>query len=86
MIDLYTAVGYLSGLYFINPDIDASTLIRTAFLVHILDAILCRLIASHSGRNRNLWMIAGLVLGIWALGSLFLFAGRRVDKGRQLNT
>ena len=76
MIDLYSAVGYLTGLYFIKPDIDASTLIRTAFLIHFLNAILCRLIASHSGRNKNLWMVAGLILGIWALGPLFLFSGK----------
>ncbi len=76
MIDLYSAAGYLTGLYFIKPDIDPSTLIRTAFLIHFLDAILCRLIASHSGRNKNLWTVAGLILGIWALGSLFLFSGK----------
>ena len=76
MIYLYSAAGYLTGLYFIKPDIDASTLIRTAFLIHFLDAILCRLIASHSGRNKNLWTVAGLLLGIWALGPLFLFAGK----------
>jgi hypothetical protein len=33
---------------------------------------LCRVIAGHSGRRKNLWMIAGLCLGIWALGTLFL--------------
>ncbi len=76
MIDLYSAAGYLTGIYFIQPDIDASTLIRTAFLIHFLDAILCRLIASHSGRNKNLWTVAGLFLGIWARGALFLFAGK----------
>jgi hypothetical protein len=80
MIDFYSAVSYLSGLYFIKPDIDPSTLIRTVSIIHILDAIVCRLIASHSGHNKNLWTVAGLVLGIWALGSLFLFAGRRRGK------
>ncbi len=87
MIDLYSAAGYLTGLYFIKPDIDASTLIRTAFLIHVLDAILCRLIASHRGRSKNLWTVAGLILGIWALGPLFLFAGKcREGKERELKT
>jgi hypothetical protein len=80
MIDFYSALGYLSGVYFINPDIDASTLIRTVSIIHVLDAILCRLIAIHSGRNKNLWTVSGLVLGIWALGALFIFAGRHRGK------
>ncbi len=87
MIDFYIAAGYLTGLYFIKPDIDASTLIRPAFLIHVLDAILCRLIASHRGHNKNLWTVAGLVLGIWALGPLFLFAGKnRAGKERGQKT
>ncbi len=73
MMDLYSFLGYLTGFYFIKPDIEASTLVRTASFVHILDAILCRLIATHSGRNKNFWTLAGLILGIWALGPLFLF-------------
>jgi hypothetical protein len=43
-------------------------------LVHFLDAILCRVIASHSGRSKNLWLAAGLVFGIWSLAILFLLA------------
>ncbi|MFQ5851350.1 MAG: hypothetical protein ACE5JU_12275 [Candidatus Binatia bacterium] len=77
MIDFYSVLGYLSGLYFIKPDIEASTLVRTVSLVHFLDAVLCRLIATHSGRNKDLWTLAGFVFGIWALGSLFLFAEKR---------
>ncbi len=80
MIDFYSAVSYLSGLYFIKPDIDPSTLIRTVSIIHILDAILCRLIASHNCYNKNLWTVAGLVLGIWALGTLFFIVGRRREK------
>lgn len=86
-MDLYSALGYLSGLYLIKPDIEASTLIRTASLIHILDAVLCGLIATHRGRNRGLWTLAGLVLGIWALGPLFLFADKsRKDRERRSNT
>ena len=71
-MDLYTIFGYFSGLYFIRPDIDPSTLLRTGALVHIADAALCAVIAGQSGRNRNLWTVTGLFLGIWALGTLFL--------------
>jgi len=51
---------------------DPTTLVRTAALVHLLDAILCYVIADHSGRNKTAWTIAGLLGGIWALGILFL--------------
>jgi hypothetical protein len=76
-VDFHTIVGYLSGLYFIKADMDASTLLRTASLVHTLDAILCGLIAGQSGRNKKGWSAAGLVLGIWALAALFLLADKR---------
>ena len=76
-MDLTTILGYLSGLYFIKPDLDSSTLLHTGALVHILDAALCRLIAKQSGRNRKIWTAAGLFLGIWALGILFLLPGKK---------
>jgi len=76
-MDFATLLGYLSGLYFIKPDLDSSMLLRTAALVHILDAALCGLIASQSGRNKEAWTIAGLLLGIWALGTLFLLPNKR---------
>ncbi|MFQ5904687.1 MAG: hypothetical protein ACE5JO_13460 [Candidatus Binatia bacterium] len=78
-LDFYNILGYLSGLSFIKPDIEASTLLRTASLVHILDAVLCRLIAAHNGRNKEIWTVAGLFLGIWALGTLFLLPGKRQE-------
>ena len=72
LVDFYHFVGYLSGLLIIKPDMEPTSLFRTAALIHFLDAILCRVVAGHSGRGKNLWMIAGLFLGIWALGTLFL--------------
>ncbi len=76
MIDLVSAIGYFSGIYFIQPNLDPTTLIRTASAIHILDALLCYVIATQSGRNRTLWTLAGLVLGVWAVGTLFLVAQR----------
>ena len=76
-LDFYSIMGYLSGLSFIKPDLEASALLRTASVVHILDAVLCRLIAAHSGRNKEIWTVVGLFLGIWALGTLFLLPGKR---------
>lgn len=78
-MDFLTAVGYLSALYLIKPDMEPSTLIPTLSVVHLLDAIVCSIIAANSGRNKKLWTIAGLILGIWALGTLFLLPNRRKD-------
>ena len=71
-MDFYQFLGYFSGLLFIRPEMDPTTLVRTAALVHSLDAILCCVIADQSGRNKTAWTIAGLLGGIWALGILFL--------------
>ena len=76
-MDFPTFLSYLSGLYFIRPDLDPTTLLRTAVLLHILDAALCWMIASQSGRNKENWTVAGLFLGIWALGTLFLLPNKR---------
>jgi hypothetical protein len=76
-VDLYHLFGYLSGLLFIKPEMDPVTLFRTAALVHILDAILCRVIAGHSGRQKLPWTVAGLFFGIWALGTLFLLPAKK---------
>ena len=76
-MDFYHLFGYLSGLLFIKPDMDPATLVRTAALVHLLDAILCRVIADHSGRQKLFWSIAGLLFGIWALGTLFLLPAKK---------
>jgi hypothetical protein len=82
-VDFYHIFGYLTGLLFIKPDMDPTSLVRTAGFVHFLDAILCRVIAGHSGRGKNLWMIAGLLLGIWALGTLFLLPVKARETGER---
>lgn len=76
-MDLYHTVGYFTGLFLIKPDMEPMALFRTAALVHVLDAILCAVIASHSGRRKSLWVIGGLLLGIWALATLFLLPDQR---------
>lgn len=79
-MDLYHFVGYFSGLLFVKPELDAVTLFRTAALVHLLDAILCWVIANHSGRSKAAWTVAGLLGGIWALGILFLLPAKNSKK------
>ena len=80
-MDFYHLLGYLSGLLFIKPDMEAISLYRTIALVHCLDAILCSVIAAHSGRRTVAWSIGGLVFGIWALGMLFLLPGKKPADG-----
>ena len=79
-MDFYHFLGYFSGLLFIKAEMDPTTLMRTAALVHLLDAILCCVIANHSGRNKAAWTLAGLLGGIWALGILFLLPAKNGRK------
>ncbi len=76
-MDFYHTLGYFTGLFFIKPEMKPEALFHTAVLVHSLDAILCGVIASHSGRRKIPWMIGGMVFGIWALGTLFLLPEKR---------
>ena len=80
-MDFYRVLGYFSGLLIVRPDMEQSSLIPTAALVHLLDAILCAVIANHSRRNVIGWTLGGLVAGIWALGVLFLLPEKKAAKG-----
>jgi len=84
MIDLITAMGYLSGITFIQPHLEPATFIRTVSVIHLLDALLCYVIATQSGRDRTIWTLAGLVLGVWAVGTLFIVVER--GSGNQANS
>lgn len=76
-MNFYQLLGYFTGLAFINPEMEPTTLLRTALLVHVLDAILCGVIANHSRRNSLAWTLGGLFCGIWALGILFLLPAKK---------
>ena len=76
-MSFHTFLGYFTGLYFVKADLDAPTLLHTAALVHVLDAILCGLIAGQSGRNKKFWTVAGLGCGIWTLVTLFALPSKR---------
>ncbi|HZD39261.1 MAG TPA: hypothetical protein VE131_00975, partial [Terriglobales bacterium] len=64
----------------IKPGMDATSLYLTAALVHVLDATLCWVIATHSGRRAVSWVLGGLIFGIWALGTLFLLPAKPAKK------
>ena len=69
-------LGYVTGLRIISPEITAATLLRTTIIVHIVDAILCRLFAHNNGYSKNLWTTLGLVFGIWAVAVLLVLPKR----------
>ncbi len=77
-MEFYRLFGYLSGLLFVKPEMEPTTLYLTAALVHVLDAALCCVIATHSARRTVPWTLAGLVFGIWALGTLFLLPAKKL--------
>jgi hypothetical protein len=69
-------LGYLTGLRWINPQLDPATLLRTALVVHTADAVLCRLFAHNNGYSKNLWTALGFVFGMWAVAVLLLLPKR----------
>jgi hypothetical protein len=76
-VDYYQILGYFTGLLLVRPEMEPTTLLRTAATVHCLDAILCYVIAGQSERRTAPWTLAGLIFGVWALGILFLLPARR---------
>jgi len=76
-VDFYSGLSYFTGLHFIDAGLDGAALLRTAALVHLLDAILCGLIAGQSGHSKKIWTAAGFGLGIWALATIFLLPAKK---------
>jgi hypothetical protein len=70
-------LGYLTGLRWINPQLDLATLLRTALVVHTADALLCRLFAHNNGYSKNLWTVLGFIFGMWAVAVVLLLPTRR---------
>jgi hypothetical protein len=66
----------MTGFYWLNPSLSGATLVRTVLVVHITDAILCRLFAHNNGYSKNLWTLLGLIFGLWAIAVLLLLPKR----------
>ncbi len=75
-VNIETFLGYFTGLRFLSDSLPFSVLVGTAFLVHLLDSIMCRLFARNNGYPRNLWTILGFVFGTWAVAALILLPKR----------
>jgi len=65
-------LSYWTALRFVAPDLDFGTLAGTAIVLHICDAIMCRLVAHNNGYPKGLWTVLGLVGGLWAVTILIL--------------
>jgi hypothetical protein len=70
------ALGYLTGLRWIDPQMDPATLVRTALVAHTCDAVLCRLFAHNNGYSKNLWTGLGFFFGMWAVALLLVLPKR----------
>ena len=75
-MDFEVFLGYFSGLRILDETITFSTLIGTALFLHLLDGIICGLIAKKERRSLCLWIIAGALFGVWALTVLLLRIGQ----------
>ncbi|MGH7786314.1 MAG: hypothetical protein ACRERC_05570 [Candidatus Binatia bacterium] len=69
-------VGYLTTLRLYNPDLDPGTLLRTVLVLHLCDAVLCRLFAHNNGYSKNLWTGLGFVFGLWSVALLLMLPKR----------
>ena len=72
-------LGYFTGLRLLSAQLDPATLVRTAIVVHVCDAIMCRLFAHNNGYPKNTWTALGFVFGIWAVAVLIVLPRRRRD-------
>jgi hypothetical protein len=71
-------LGYFTGLRCLSPHIEPCVLVRTVLVVHICDAIMCRVFAHNNGHSKNLWTVLGFVFGIWAVALLIVLPPRRL--------
>ncbi len=69
-------LAYATGFRWINPSLEGATLLRTVIVVHLCDAVLCRLFAHNNGYSKNLWSVLGFVFGLWAVGLLLVLPKR----------
>lgn len=70
------ALSYLTGFHWLNPNLIGAPLLRTVLVVHICDAVLCRLFAHNNGYSKNLWTALGLVFGLVAVAILLVLPKR----------
>jgi hypothetical protein len=71
-------LGYLTGLRLIAPrPLGLASTIATALVVHVCDALMCRLFARNNGYPPHTWTVLGFVFGVWAVAVLVLLPKRQ---------
>lgn len=75
-MSLATLLGWWSGLAFVAPPLPLPTLLGSMLVLHICDAIMCRLIAANNGRAPRPWFFIGFVGGVWAVALLLVLPSR----------
>lgn len=70
------ALGALSGLTFVAPDLELPVRICTAVAMLVTYGIICRIFARQAGRSPSAWLAAGLLGGVFAT-ALLLILGER---------
>ena len=69
-------LGYFTGLRLLSTHMEPAVLVRTVLVVHLCDAVMCRLFAHNNGYPKKLWTVLGFVFGIWAVAVLILLPRR----------
>lgn len=76
-MDLKIFIGYFTGLYLVGENFTLPSLLVTAFVVHVMDGIMCRIFARNNGYPKNLWTTLGFCFGVWAIMALLLSPKKR---------
>lgn len=72
---------HFSGLAWVAPEVEPASLLRAVALVHLLDGIMCRVIAGNHGRSRPLAFLLGLGFGVWAVAAYLVLPSRKRESG-----
>lgn len=65
-------LGTLSGLRFVAPDLPAEVTVVTAIAMHVTHAVICRYLASQSGRDGMRWALYALAGGVLTTSTLLI--------------
>ena len=78
MMTLASALGTLSGLRFVAPELESApaVMITTAIAVQVTHAIICRFFAAQRGRSGLAWGVAGLLGGVLTVTALLVVIER----------
>ena len=76
LVSLDVFLGYFTGLRILHDNLPFPVLVGTALIIHLLDAVICRLFARNNGYPKNLWTMVGFVFGIWAVATLIFLPKR----------